>query len=87
MIFFSDFLQVLFCGNCNCKRLFGCKIIRTVFEYAEEISYLNFLTEMFSYHCHLLVIRKKWLELSPHPSFVLTVTDFYNNCNNFFFDF
>ena len=42
---------------------------------------------MFSYRFHLLIIRKKWIELSPNPSFILKLIDFSNNCNNFFLIF
>ena len=38
------------------------------------------MIEKFSSRFHLLVIRKKWMELSPNFSFVLIVIEFYNNC-------
>ena len=71
-----------FIPDCSCWicRLYTCKIQWTAFEYTKELSYLNFWPKF-------KVIRKKWMELSPNPSFILKVIDFSNSCNNFFYEF
>ena len=47
--------------NCSCRigRLFVCKILGKVFQYAREILDLDVLSNIFSYRFALLVIRKK----------------------------
>ena len=44
-----------------------CLVAKLISEYISELSCLNFLTEMFSYRYHLMVIIKKWMKLSPNP--------------------
>ena len=62
-----------------------CLIARFNEQFLSTFRNYYFLTEMFSYRFHLLVIRKKWMELSPNPSFVLKVIE--TIFNNFFLSF